>query len=779
MPQEPMQPGMPEQLDDGSMPIEAMTDEELLGIVDNEVTWAAQRRDERSDSSEEALNYFYCLAPALTSDNDEECGMSDWVSSDVQDAVYAVCAEIMPAFGGASPVEFQPVSAEDMAQADIETAAVNHVAQNCGIYQSINSAVQDAMLRRAGIIKVYWDRRVSVRYETVEGAPLNQLPGLLQDKQDQRTEVISGEVDDHWGVASGTLRRYQMISKPRIEAVPLDEFLISADLASPNIEEARFIAHQRAVSRSDLIELGLDPDEVGELEVHETLFGELGARARDGQDRELRSAHPSTECVLCVEAYYNVDWDGDGIAERRRIITAGGSQGTDKLLLNEPWADQPFCCGVGYTGIYVWDGVSLFDRLKSVQDAKTGLIRDVLNTVARNMRQRLGVVEGDANPEDVMLSQRGGMVRMATPNGIVPVPDVQLPPTVFQVLQFLDQARKDKGGGAVDATASAQVLGQGGDWSLERLMAATEQLNAMVAKNLVETLVKPVYRKLHNLLREYQPGSISIPGAKGWRSTVPAQWSPREQMVITMGMSVGERTQRLGALQGVLAAHAQDAQTGKAGILSTERNTYQARLDMARLAGLPQPEQYFQDPDSQEAQLARQNMAQQAQAAQQQEQQIQILTAELQYRLMTDVERIKSDAKIAAQKMAEDTKAMSAKLDAIMKLMGHEVKLVEIEQKGDVQEAQQEIDRLQLKAQGERQMAEMGLARQKIEQQAQKIRSTVGTDPKPGVVQEAEKRTAAAVSGGPPPGPGAPGVGGLPQGGMPPGGGPPEATGPL
>ena len=748
--------------------VDPMDEEALLAAVSDEVTWASQTRDQRVSAGEEALAYFYAELPAVPEGYEADCNMSDLVSTDVQDAVYAVCAEIMPAFSGQAPVEFQPLNAQDEAQAEVETKAVTHVAATCGAYMAIAQAVQDAMLRRAGVIKVYWEDRVEVHYEELENVPIMAVFQKLQASQAEPIEVLSAEVDEGKGIATVTLRRYRKRGRPRIAPVPIDEFLVSADLASPDVEEARFLAHQRVVSRSDLVELGLDPELVASLDTYE-----LVAKHRRRQDtpNSMRSAHPSTEQVLCVEAYYSIDWDGDGIAERRRVITAGGAQGTDVLLLNDPWAEQPFAVGIGYLAVYDWAGVSLFDRLKAIQDAKTVLMRETLNTVRRNLRQRLGLLEGDANVNDALTSTMGGVIRMRTPNGVFPIPDVQLPATVFNTLEYLDGVRKDKGGGAIDATASAQVMGQGGDWSLERLMAATEQLNAMVAKNLVETLLKPMYRKLHNLLREYHTSPIQIPGSQGWRSTLPGQWTPREDMVVTMGMSVGERTQRLAALGQVLQQHAADMQVGMTGILSDDTGNYQARLDMARLSGLAQPERYFVDPRSKEAMAAKQQKEQAAAAAADAQREAALMEADLQYRLMTDIERIKADAKLAAQTQAEQTKLLTAKLDAIGNLLNARVKLADIETKVDLAGAQQEIDRLQMQAEAERFSAGQELANRKLENEAARVGAHHGTDPPPMAVADLRQRRmqaaqAAQMPPGGAPGPGgpmAPGPGAMPQ----------------
>jgi len=666
---------------------------DLLKAIREEVDLAGAEHEERRDKYDEAIKYFYGDLPAPEDDCDND--YSSLVSTDVADVIEAVCSEIMPAFSGPAPVEFEPTSPDDEDQVALETQAVNHTVNTCGGYMAINMAVKDALLRRAGVVKVYWEDRTEATYEQHDDIPQAMLPEITQRLQEtQSVTVIEGDLDEERGTASGLFREHRQVSQPRIDPVPLDEFLISANVATPNLKEARFKAHQRPVSRSELVEMGYDKELVAGLQscAHQDM--RVG-RARTYDDTELQSGHRSTEYVMVVESYYNIDLDDDGIAEMRRVMTAGGSQGTDELLDQEPWDEQPFCLGVPFLGIYSWDGVSYFDKLKMIQDGKTDLMRELQNATRRNVRQRIGIIEGDADPDDALTSVLGGLVRCKTPNAMFALPDVQVPQVAYSFIELLDEMRKDKGGGAVDSAAQAQALAGDTAHGLERMMSAAEQITAMVAKNLCETLIKDIYRKMHKLLRQYRQDQMMLPGSAGWTATQPSQWPERQDMVVSMGMSVGERGRRTAALAGIKQDHAQDQQTGQAGILSDSNATYQARVDMARMSGLPNPEQYYVNPASPEAQQAQQAQAQQAQQQQEQQMQMQQQNMEFQYNLMSTIEQIKADAKIQAQQMAEQTKWMQTQAQLAEKMFGHRVDLAGIEQEADSDEAQREIDRLQ------------------------------------------------------------------------------------
>lgn len=661
---EPQEQGTPQ-------PTDRLTEDDLLKLISAEVENAGEDQDERVQNQSDAVDYFYGRLPALTPE-DVEAGMSTIVSTDVADAVAAVLAEITPAFTQSAPVEFVPLGQEDEAQADLETRAVNHVVNSSGGFMAITMAGQDALLRRAGIIKVWWEDIIDVQYNPIIDVPIESMPQIMQEGQDEAKELAEAEMDETTGAVNGMMRTYKKKGKPRISAVPRDEFLISSDALIPDADSARFVAHQRPVSRSYLIQLGFDPEEVNELKPCDVTINEATtARQRTAADWNQESPDKSTDQIMAVEAYYRVDMDGDGIAELRRVITAGGSDGTDELLKNEPWDQQPFCIGVPYLGVYSWDGVSLFDKLKSVQDVKTELLRDLLNASRRNVRQRLGVVEKMVNMDDVLSSVMGGVVRMKDVNAMVPVPNVEVPPQLFSVLDYMDKVRKDKGGGAIDTAAQVQALAGDTAHGLERMMSAAEQINALVAKILAETLIKPLYLKTHNLLRQYMRNPLVVPGSTGWQTANPQQWTPRDSMVVALGMSVGERTRRTAALQMVLQTQITAVQAGKDGTMVTDQNLYNAVTDLVRMSGLPSPETYFQNPQSPEAQQAAQ---QKAQAAQQQAQ-IAQQAAQAQLQVPISMETIKAQATIQSAQIRSESAAqiesMKAELESMKLAVQH------------------------------------------------------------------------------------------------------------
>jgi hypothetical protein len=485
----------------------------------------------------------------------------------------------------------------------------------------------------------------------------------------------------------------------------LSEFLIAKDTLPGRMAEARYMGQRRTLLRGELVAMGFDVDLVADL--------------KSWEERE-QASHESIEQIMCVDSYYRIDADGDGIAELRRIITGGGTGGTDEILFNEPVDAAPFAVGLGYLGLWTWDGVSLFDKLKEVQDTKTEQLRDLADLMRRASRQRLGAVEYDANMDDVLSSVRGGVVRCKTPNGVFPLQEAAMPNGAFELLGYMDKVRRDKGGGAIDAAQQALQIGGESAHGVERIMSSIEQINSLVARTAAETLIKPAYALMHGVLRANMMHQMHVPGSSGWEATDPRMWQPREKMVLTLGMSSAERQRRLGALSGVIQQQTQAMQEGLSGQLVDLNNVYRALIDAGRMAELENPESYWIDPATPEAQQAAQAQAEQAQQAQALEEQkamqaMQI--AQMQATALQQTQQIRNEATLQAQAMRSESNReimamrsenivavaqMRAELDTVKAALDHQAKmfaqrvnLVTTEATLDAADAQREIDSMQ------------------------------------------------------------------------------------
>ncbi len=158
-----------------------MDERELLNLVADERRAAVgfDNDQELSDDRERALEY----ARGVMKDVPALPNRSKATSTDVNDAVLTVLPDLMEMFtGGDDIATFQPKGAEDEEAAEQETDFVNHILmdKNDG-FKHLYAAMQDALLIKTGVFKVWWEDSEEREEETFEGITPVQLGMLQQD----------------------------------------------------------------------------------------------------------------------------------------------------------------------------------------------------------------------------------------------------------------------------------------------------------------------------------------------------------------------------------------------------------------------------------------------------------------------------------------------------------------------------------------------------------------------------------------------------------------------
>ena len=604
---------------------EPMTPSELVQAVEREFGYALGDVDDEATANRAlAMDYFYGHRPRRPSDTTK----SGVVSMDVADAVDSTVAAIMPAFSQDMVASFEPEGPDDVDQAAEESDYVNYVLMNQHDgFMILQKALIDALLQRNCQIKVYTDQKTDVSYETHENIPAMGLQQLLQQRPGESVEVLSHNVTVQPQMTpqgpvnvelySVELRRYKENNQLRIDPMAPEEFLINGDHQDNDLQTARFVAHRRGVSVSNLIAEGYDPDIVNKLEDFNLQVNEMYlSRNRDSKEEWFNTGDPSTQLKDVYEIYYRIDYDGDGIAELRRIVYSSG-----QILDNKPYDVVEIASGTGYVVPHRWMGRSLFDKQRDIQDTKTELTRQIVDAGRLNINQRLWAVEKDlTNPDDLYTSRTGGVVGVNKPNSIGALPQTQLPPETWTLMEYMDKMRRERGGGAIDSGHQAQQVAGDTAHGIERTVSLMEQMNANVAECFSETLIRQLFMLIHWQLRTYHRAPVQYQTQGQWKTVEPGKWRNRSKVAVTVGLSHGERAQRTQSLGAMFQVQEKAMQTGMP--VTDIQRMYNTLVDGARAGGLDNPERYLIDPKSPEGQQLAQKNAQRAQQQQAQQQQM-------------------------------------------------------------------------------------------------------------------------------------------------------------
>lgn len=530
----------------------------------------------------------------------EQEGRSQVVIPELRDTVEWIMPTLMRMFvGGKAVCCFKPTNEHDRDQADLETDTVNHIfmVQNDGFFV-LHDFFKDALMLRNGYVQVYNEKREKVTYESYTGLSEIELSMLTQDaeaKGDKIEVVEQRETETPLGPTFDVKLR-RICDEPYfcVEPLPPEEVLVSPD-ARHGLEDAAFVQHHTDKTRSWLKEKGFDADVVDSITIAKPNWMNLVALARNEVVDQLQADEPADKSMQTV--HYRccemlVDYDGDGIAERRRVILGG-----EKILENYeiPEYSIAACAPIRMPHRHV--GISFYDLLNDLQEIKTSLIRQGLDNLYLSNNTRLAVNWRTVNLSDLLVSRPGGIVRVdgAPGDEIMALP---VNPTAMQqivpALNYVDSLREMRTGigrdtMGLDADALQDVT-KGGQLAAMSNAALKVEL---IARLLAEG-VKDIFKKLHGEIRRNQNKPMSLEIAGKWVDVDPSDWGERSTMTVNVGLGSGTREE---ARVNVMMLEQAQEKLASMGLVGPPQafNTFKKLCDVI---GEQSPEMYAMDPSS-------------------------------------------------------------------------------------------------------------------------------------------------------------------------------------
>lgn len=539
-------------------------------------------------------------------------GASQVILTDVRDTVESILPSLMKIFAsGDRVVLFEPKGPEDEKQADVETEFVNHVflQDNCG-FLVLYSAFKDALLQKVGVTKTWWEEEDCVETETLTGL----FPDALQKLQDGAYEGLTVlETTEREDTIEGVgavqvydvkVRREYTKRHARVKPVPPEEFLIARDAV--DIKTARYCAHRKEEYVSDLIAMGFPRSKVEEagssyddsdVEQSDERVTRREVVDESAGNPESGSLDPSMRKVWVTEHYIRTDYDGDGIAERRKVTTAGS---TTVVLENEAWEDDwPFQSLCPILIPHTWCGLSVADLVMDLQAIKSTVLRQLLDNMYNLNNQRMLVIgsEGQVNLDDLLTNRKGGIVRALPGGDVKPLENAQpIGAFGYPLLEYLDTVKENRSGVTrYNQGLQADSLNKTATGIMQIMSAAQEKIG-LIARIFAETGVKDIFLALHRLLRKHQQAPRMVRMSGQYVSIDPRKWTERLDVSISVGLGTGNKDQQAAYATQLLEVQERMAQTG-AGLV-TPKNAYNAAAKLVEAMGFKTPEPYFTDPEA-------------------------------------------------------------------------------------------------------------------------------------------------------------------------------------
>ncbi len=536
-----------------------MTEEEIIGLVESEINGSSDYMDsEISSQRERSMEYFYGEPFG-----NEEDGRSQVVVTDVQDTLMWMMPSLMRIFtAGDRVVKFVPEGPEDEDTAEQATKYVNHVfyKQNDGFMVLYNMFL-DALMQKVGIVKHYWEEVEKTTTESYQNLTEQEYSLLQQDDElevveHEETVTISEQADPFTGdivqveevFHDVTFARTSMEGKVTIENVPPEEFLINR--GAKTLEDARFICHRSHKSKSELLQMGFDPDVVEDLPGYTggaddiTTSQEYMARhAYDSTDVYPNQAAADSEMIVQVyESYVKLDMDGSGISVLHKICHAGS-----ELLDIEPIDYIPFSTVCPIPIPHKFYGLSVAETVEDIQLIRSTLTRNLLDNMYLSNNGRFQVVEGQVNIDDLLTNRPGGIVRTRSPNALQPIQTPSLQPYSFQMLQYWEDIKSGRTGvNPKTQGLSADVLKTHvTTGAVTAALTNAQGRLELIARVFADTGVRNMFKSIYNLIQRYEDRKKVVRLNNNYFQIDPASWREDLDVDIEVGIGYGDQDVRL------------------------------------------------------------------------------------------------------------------------------------------------------------------------------------------------------------------------------------------
>ena len=590
-----------------------MNDYELKAIISSEIQSSlGYLGGELTEARAKSLDYYF----SEPFGNEQE-GRSQVISTDVADTIESILPQIMRTFT-ASPKVVQCVAnnAQDEAISKQATDYLNHVfyKDNDG-FTNLYTFFKDALLQKNGIIKVFWDDSMDVERSSYYGLTDDEFALLLADPEIKVLEHTEYEKDSEESITEASnllgeqiiaekmhdvvVNRIKKKGKVCIENVPPEEFLIARNAKS--IPDAHFTAHRKFITRSELVEMGFDPDVIDKLpaDVNNKYSEEKVSRRRYAEDEETTpTTDKANEEILIYECYMKLDEDKDGIAELRKVTVAGDS--SYEILDNVPYDRCPF---VSVTPILVphrFYGRSVSELVEDVQLVKSTIMRQLLDNMYLTNNNRVAVMDGQVNIDDLLTNRPGGIVRTKQPpqSVITPMASQPLNQAAMPLLEYLDTVREQRTGitrysQGMDADSLNKTAS-----GLNQILTQAQMRVELICRVFAETGVKELFNKVLEVVTKYESKEKIIRVNEQYVTMMPMEWANKCNVEIQVGLGTGSKDQELAILNVILERQIQaiNLQKSAAGPMVNLRNVHNTLTKLVEAAGLRNVETYFTDP---------------------------------------------------------------------------------------------------------------------------------------------------------------------------------------
>ena len=507
---------------------EAVTDEELVNIIENGIMNSAGDWLNSSDLTRERLKATYEYA-GVPQEHLLPQGVSTIVDTGTTEVIEAYTAVLSDLFLNNNKIaRFVPYDETPGAFKSAKDASniVNYCIfkKNKG-WEILQTWMKASLLWKNAVIR--WDYiedfdYVMEEYEEIDEAKLDEI--LADENLEIVGELTLNPLSETISYVDVRLRKKIDKSRIKLEVIPPEAFRISEN--AKDIEDAEFVGLQTEVSRSELRkyypdwatnlteqewnELGDGAQWLGSGKYSEDVAARkeiTGQNYFQGTNRSEYQTEANRQVTL-TESWMRVDRDGDGIAELKHFITVDSH-----ILYEEDIEFIPLASIVPIDIPHEFFGLSMADFARSSTLASTAILRGfVENTYLTNYSPKLA----DPNVVDFSALQNMKPKQIIPTNGNPTAAVSALPPEAISsgtgaVLEHLQLIKEQATGMSKAAQGLNDTLYVSGnsEQKLSAVQSAAQKRIQHIARRFAETGFKRLISGIYETMVKNMKGKQS------------------------------------------------------------------------------------------------------------------------------------------------------------------------------------------------------------------------------------------------------------------------------
>lgn len=625
---------------------------------------------------------------------DEEEGASNAISMDVAEVVdWALPDLLEPFLAGERIVEFSPSTRKDQAYCKQAGDLAHHCfyAENPGV-TVLHDTIKTALIQKIGFVKTWWDVEDVEEKQTLSGLAKPNVDELraedgvtILEESAEPINVVSIDPQALPAYADGmtytiSLVRQKKVGHVCIEGAPPEEIKVSQ--RAKNIENVDYICHETEVTRSKLLEMGFDYDDVMQLAANKgnDQDSRKDRRFYDETRTDAGKRARLTDTLTLCEEYPLLDLESTGKAKRWQVFRVHKT-----ILAKDEVEAHPFDAWSADRIPHRLIGLALADKVKQTQFVKTHLTRQLLDNVYLANNPRIEVPDqavSEGTIDDLLTYRIGGLIRTKGVGGMlkaVEVPDRS--DTALRAITYMDGVREQQSGIVRNGMSiSSEAIDPKSATEARKEDRNEQARKRLMIRMIAENLLVPVFRKVLKLLVKYQDAPKTIYLSGEFVDMDPRDWNADLRAEVSVGLGYANRDENLMGAQIISGAQQMAVELGLVG----PEEAYETGVELVRAVGWKFPDRFFKNPKTPEFQAEMQRKAQQGDPK----------MVEVQGKLQLKQMEMQMDAQYEAIKSQRDLQIEMLKAEAKMAIEKEKVgfdfraKLMQINAEFDLKQQQ-------------------------------------------------------------------------------------------